>query len=101
MAGRHADTRGAKHGVIVGLVLATAAGMLYFISLQFVGQPAMSVTILLLRRALLGVGESYVITGAQTWGLLLGGPSRAVDPTGSGDARGRRHECLGGARAPA
>jgi MFS family permease len=73
LAGWHADTRGAKHAVIVGLVLASSAGALYFISLQ-VSQPATSVTILLLGRALLGVGEGFVITGAQTWGLLLGGP---------------------------
>ncbi|HUI98492.1 MAG TPA: arabinose transporter [Xanthobacteraceae bacterium] len=74
LAGRHADTRGAKHAVIIGLVLASSAGVLYFASLQFLSLPATSVAILLLGRALLGVGESFVITGAQTWGLLLGGP---------------------------
>jgi MFS family permease len=60
--------------VIVGLVLASSAGVLYFISLQVTSLPVMSVAILLIGRALLGVGESFVITGAQTWGLLLGGP---------------------------
>ena len=74
MAGRHADRRGAKHAVIVGLVAAGAAGVLYLVSLQFVSQPVTSVTILLLGRALLGVGESFVITGAQTWGFVLSGP---------------------------
>src|SRR5882757_1588256 len=74
LAGRHADRRGAKHAVIAGLVAAAAAGVLYLLSLQFVSWPATSVTILLLGRALLGVGESFVITGAQTWGLVLGGP---------------------------
>jgi MFS family permease len=74
LAGRHADRRGAKHAVIAGLVAAAAAGVLYLLSLQFVSRPATSVTILLLGRALLGVGESFVITGAQTWGLVLGGP---------------------------
>src|ERR1700704_516917 len=73
LAGRHADRRGAMHAVIAGLVAAAAAGVLYLLSLQFVSQPATSVTILLLGRALLGVGESFVITGAQTWGLVLGG----------------------------
>jgi MFS family permease len=73
LAGRHADTRGAKHAVILGLVLASSAGLLYLVSLQ-IALPAASVAILLVGRALLGVGESFVITGAQTWGLLLGGP---------------------------
>ena len=74
LAGKHADTRGAKHAVILGLVLASSAGLLYFLSLQVTSLPVMSVAILLIGRALLGVGESFVITGAQAWGLLLGGP---------------------------
>ena len=74
MAGQYADNRGAKRTVVSGLLAASASGLLYFLSLQFVRQPTISVAILLLGRALLGVGESFVITGAQTWGLLLGGP---------------------------
>jgi MFS family permease len=75
IAGQNADRRGAKHAVVTGLVAASAAGLLYFLSLQFVSQPVTSVIILLLGRALLGVGESFVITGAQAWALLLGGPA--------------------------
>ena len=74
LAGHFADSRGAKHAVVAGLLAATASGLLYFLSLQFVSQPAASVVVLLVGRAVLGVGESFVITGAQTWGLLLGGP---------------------------
>src|SRR5204862_4698000 len=62
---------GAKHAVIVGLMIAAAAGLLYFLSLSFITRPAMSVGILLLGRALLGVGESFIITGAQSWGLAI------------------------------
>src|SRR5256886_9123671 len=72
-AGRHADSRGAKHAVVTGLVLAAVAGLLYILSLRFVTAPAISVTILLLGRALLGAGESFIITGAQAWGLALSG----------------------------
>src|SRR5437867_9187035 len=72
-AGRHADSRGAKHAVIVGLVLAAVAGLLYLLSLRFVTAPAISVTILVLGRALLGAGESFIITGAQAWGLARSG----------------------------
>jgi MFS family permease len=70
-AGRYADARGAKHAVIAGLLIATASGLLYFASLPFIDRPALSVTILLLGRALLGVGESFMITGAQSWGLAI------------------------------
>jgi len=72
-AGRHADTQGAKLAVIAGLLASAAAGLLYLLSLRFVGEPAVSVTILLLGRAVLGAGESFIITGAQTWGLALAG----------------------------
>src|SRR6266480_5800971 len=70
-AGRHADIRGAKHAVVTGLLVAAAAGFLYLLSLRFVSEPEISVTVLLLGRALLGVGESFIITGAQTWGLAM------------------------------
>src|SRR5467141_3783675 len=67
-AGRHADSLGAKHAIVTGLIVSALAGLLYLLSLRFVSQPAISVTILLL-----GAGESFIITGAQTWGLALAG----------------------------
>ena len=70
-AGRYADGSGPKHAVIAGLTIAAAAGLLYLLSLAFVARPALSVAILLFGRALLGVGESFIITGAQLWGLAI------------------------------
>ena len=70
-AGRYADASGPKHAVIAGLTIAAAAGLLYLLSLAFVARPALSVAILLAGRALLGVGESFIITGAQLWGLAI------------------------------
>lgn len=70
-AGRYADASGPKHAVIAGLTIAAAAGLLYLLSLAFVARPGLSVAILLFGRALLGVGESFIITGAQLWGLAL------------------------------
>ena len=64
-AGRYADASGAKRAVIVGLMIAAVSGLLYLASLRFVSQPALSATILLLGRALLGVGESFIITGGR------------------------------------
>ena len=70
-AGRNSDTRGPKIAVVIGLLIAAAAGLLYLLSLAFVAAPAIAVTILLAGRTLLGVGESFIITGAQSWGLAL------------------------------
>jgi MFS family permease len=76
-AGRYADQRGPKRAVVVGLLTAIAAGFLYTLSLRFSGLPVVSVTILLVGRALLGRAESYIITGAVSWGLDLVGARNA------------------------
>jgi MFS family permease len=76
-AGRFSDVRGAKHAALTGLLTAVISGLLYVASLAFVSMPSLSVSILLLGRALLGGAESFIITGAVTWGLLLAGPTNA------------------------
>lgn len=68
-AGRYADRAGAKRAVVAGLLSAVAGGVLLFISLAFFRQASVSVAILLVGRALLGVADSFVITGALSWGL--------------------------------
>jgi MFS family permease len=73
-AGHYADSRGAKRAAVTGLLVATVAGLLYLLSLGFVRTPEISVTILLLGRAVLGMAESFIVTGAFTWGLALVGP---------------------------
>jgi MFS family permease len=77
-AGHYSDSRGAKRGVIAGLLAAAASGLLYLLSVDFSGSPLTSVTILLLGRALLGGAESFIITAAVSWGLAL------VDPRSTG-----------------
>ena len=72
-AGSYADRRGAKRAVVVGLLVATASGFLYLLSLQFVAAPATSAAILVLGRLLLGGAESVIITGGVSWGLALAG----------------------------
>ncbi len=73
-AGHYADTKGAKRAVVIGLLTLLAGGLLYLLSLRFVDTPWLSVAILLCGRALLGGAESFVITGAVSWGLALAGP---------------------------
>jgi MFS family permease len=70
-SGHYSDSRGAKRAVVSGLLMAAGAGLLYLVSLRFVGIPSASATILLLGRALLGGAESFIITGALSWGLAL------------------------------
>src|SRR5712671_2113630 len=74
-SGHYADKKGAKRAVVVGLLTAVAGGLLYLLSLGFVGTPWLSAAILLCGRALLGGAESFVITGAVSWGLALAGPA--------------------------
>src|SRR5260370_16325102 len=73
-AGYHADKKGPKHAVVTGLLIAATSGLLYVLSLRFAASPAISVGILLLGRAVLGIAESLIVTGALSWGLGLMGP---------------------------
>jgi MFS family permease len=70
-AGHYSDRRGAKRGVIAGLLAAAAAGLLYVLSLAFSDAPLTSVAIVLVGRGLLGGAESFIITAAVSWGLAL------------------------------
>ncbi|MDR2325862.1 MAG: arabinose transporter [Acidovorax sp.] len=76
-AGNLADTRGAKRAVLTGLLVASASGVVYLVSLAFLDAPSTSVWVLLLGRVLLGCGESLVVTGALSWGVGLVGPQNA------------------------
>ena len=70
-AGSFSDRWGAKNAVLAGLVAAVVAGLLYLLSLALLNVPTLSVAILLVGRAVLGGAESFIITGAVTWGLGL------------------------------
>lgn len=74
-AGHYADSRGAKRAVMAGLSAAVAGGLLYLVSLRFVGEADVAATTLLIGRALLGAAESFIITGGVTWGMALAGPA--------------------------
>jgi MFS family permease len=72
-AGNLADTRGAKRAVVAGLLIAAISGVGYLSSTAFIAEPSTSLGLLLLGRALLGLGESLIITGALGWGIGLVG----------------------------
>jgi MFS family permease len=68
-AGHYSDGRGAKRAVVLGLLAASASGLLYLCSLLIRHDPEASVAVLLLGRAVLGGAESFIITAAVSWGL--------------------------------
>ena len=72
-AGRQVDKKGAKYALITGLLVSALSGLLYVLSFYFVARPATSLGILILGRAVLGAGESFVITGALSLGMALMG----------------------------
>ena len=76
-AGHFTDTRGPKTAFIIGLLLAALAAMLYLLSLTALDTPPASLLLLLAGRVVLGIGESFMVTGALGWGVLLLGAAEA------------------------
>lgn len=70
-SGSYADRKGGKQSLIVGLIIAVIAGCIYLLSLQFTNNPALSVSILIIGRAVLGAAESFIVSGGLVWGLSL------------------------------
>jgi len=70
-SGSYSDRRGAKKGVVAGLIAAAVAGLLYLVSVWVLWAPALSAGILMAGRAVLGGAESFIITGGVAWGLAL------------------------------
>lgn len=75
-AGKRSDQHGPRAATLLGLLLSMLAGGIYAFSHVLSGQLA-SLLILMLGRALLGAGESLVITGALSWGVALAGRERS------------------------
>lgn len=76
-AGRNTDTRGAKSSVSRGILWVVLSGAGYMLATLFTGVPLLSLSLLLLARIMHGIGESYLITGALTWGIGLAGVQRS------------------------
>jgi MFS family permease len=75
-AGTLADTRGGRDIVLKGLLVCAACGAIYWFSLAAPLSQTQSLALLLLGRALLGLGESLLITAATAWGIGLVGAER-------------------------
>lgn len=75
-AGRAADTRGGRRTMLVGLSICAAAGLV-LLAATLPASAAGRLAVLVIARLLLGVGESYVMTGGLGWGMRRFGPARA------------------------
>lgn len=76
-SGGFADRHGPKRALMVGLGLATLSGGIGLGAVLLVGQPVAAATVLLIARICLATAEGFVMVGAQTWGLALGGQARS------------------------
>jgi MFS family permease len=68
-AGRMTDTLGPKPVVVYGLLACAGSGAWTFAAAFFASHPHTALSLLLLGRLTLGVGESMVATGAMLWGI--------------------------------
>jgi len=69
LSGRAADTLGAKRTVMLGLTLCGASGVLLLFAILAGHWHALSLTLLVTSRLVLGAGESLCGTGAILWGI--------------------------------
>lgn len=74
-SGKITDTNGAKKSKMSGVILAVIAGIAYVLAVLFQTQPILALAFLLLARIIHGIGESFLVTGALTWGIGLAGHS--------------------------
>jgi MFS family permease len=73
-SGRISDTRGSRHAVLWGLLACAASGIGLLLASLLDSVPVLSLLVLIAGRAMLGLAESLVTTGATTWGIGRVGP---------------------------
>jgi MFS family permease len=76
-AGRFSDKRGGQLCLFYGLALYSLAIFICFLAAWRMSQPSLALILLLVGRALLGVGESFAIVGILSWRIDLKGPDRS------------------------
>lgn len=68
-AGIRIDHSGPKAGMLFGVAACTFSGLCYLGAAGLAAQPSASLAVLLVGRVVLGVGDSFVVTGALSWGI--------------------------------
>jgi MFS family permease len=77
-AGRISDRSGAKVSVLWGMATCTTSGVLLVAAALLLHTPWLSISILILSRLVLGVGESLGSTGSTLWGITSAGPQHTA-----------------------
>lgn len=72
LAGVSSDVRGPRPTVLIGLPVASLAGLAYLAS-AFIAEAWLSLGLLLIGRVAMGFAESLFLTGAVTWGMARAG----------------------------
>ncbi|MDC8100261.1 MFS transporter [Chryseobacterium rhizosphaerae] len=72
-SGKITDTKGAKSSKMSGVILTVVAGAMYVLAVLFQADKFWALGCLLLARIIHGIGESFLVTGALTWGISLAG----------------------------
>ena len=68
-AGRYTDIWGPKKVVSLGIICCMLSGLFTLAAAAVHGSPLLAVTMLLVGRVFLGVGESFTSTGSTLWGI--------------------------------
>lgn len=76
-AGQYADTIGARAATRRGFLACSIAAALYLVSSLLTTTPLFSISTLFAGRILLGIGESFMLTGILTWGIEILGPKES------------------------
>jgi MFS family permease len=77
-AGRMTDVLGPRATVLVGQVVGLLSGLCLIAAASLQSKTRACFVVLLISRLILGCGESYVATGATTWGLGRVAPEYAA-----------------------
>lgn len=68
-AGRYTDIWGPKKVVSLGIICCMLSGLFTLAAVMLQAIPLLAVSALLIGRVFLGVGESFIATGATLWGI--------------------------------
>lgn len=81
-AGRYSDRKGSALAVNLGLIWTAIGGLLCILAWFLRDYPLAALGMLLTGRIVSGGGESFVMSGTQTWSLAVAGTPRAAQVIG-------------------
>ncbi|MEQ1968119.1 MFS transporter [Xenorhabdus nematophila] len=76
-AGRFSDNYGSRKGMTLGLSLTISAGLLCYLSFDFLAPGITAFSVIIFSRILMGIGESLIFTCSGTWPIGLVGREHA------------------------